>query len=99
MPREPGVERWRGDCACTEGPGAWKWHLRHALAMLATRMDTLYEQAARKLLRDPGAAEEDYVWARLGAESTESFRGRHARRPHIGRHRTFKLLEARPTDI
>lgn len=62
--------------------------------MLATRMDTLYEQAARKLLRDPGVAEEEYVWVRLGAESTESFWGRHARRAGVGRHRTFKLLEA-----
>ena len=89
-----GVERWRGTCACTDGPGGWKWHLRHALAALATRLDTLYEQAARKLLRDPWAAEEEYVWVRLGAESRDSFWRRHARRTGSGRHRTFTLLEA-----
>ena len=89
-----GVERWRGDCECTDGPGSWKWHLRHALAALATRIDTLYEQAARKLLRDPWVAEEEYVWVRLGAESRDSFWGRHAKRADVGRHRTFRLLEA-----
>ena len=46
------------------------------------------------MLRDPWAAEEEYVWVRLGAESRDSFWGRHARRADIGRHRTFRLLEA-----
>jgi hypothetical protein len=89
-----GVERWRGDCACTEGPGAWKWHLRHALAGLAARIDALYEVAARKLLRDSWAAEAEYVWLLLGAEAPEAFWQRHARRPDVGRRRALALLAA-----
>ena len=88
-----GVERWRGDCACTEGDGAWKWHLRHALSALAAKVDALYEAATRAWLRDPWAAEEEYIGVRLGAEKAADFWARHARRPNVGRRRALALLE------
>lgn len=89
-----GVERWRGICECTDGTGEWKWHLRQALTLLAARIDTLYEQAARNLLSDPWTAEEEYIWVRLGAATRDDFWARHARRPRLGRRRAFALLEA-----
>ena len=88
-----GVERWRGDCACTEGDGQWKWHLRQALTALAARLDALYVAAARGLLHDPWLAEEEYIGVQLGAESRESFWERHTRRREVGRRRVFALLE------
>jgi hypothetical protein len=89
-----GVKRWRGDCDCTEGSGEWKWYLRQALTALAARIDTLYEVAARKLLKDPWTAEEDYIWVRLGRVSRDDFWARHARDPQRGRRRVFAALEA-----
>jgi alpha-amylase/alpha-mannosidase (GH57 family) len=89
-----GVARWRGDCGCVGGEGEWKWYLRQALTRLAAQLDALYESAARKLLRDPWIAEEEYIWVRLGATSREEFWGGHARNPGRGQRRAFALLEA-----
>jgi len=89
-----GVDRWRGDCSCTETGGAWKWYLRQALTALASRIDALYEVAARKLLNDPWTAEEEYIWVRLGAMSRDDFWMRHGRTATSGRRRAFALLEA-----
>jgi alpha-amylase/alpha-mannosidase (GH57 family) len=88
-----GVERWRGDCECIDEDGQWKWHLRQALTRLSARIDTLYEAAARKLLRDPWIAEEEYIWVRLGAMSRADFWARHACKPKAGQRRAFALLE------
>jgi alpha-amylase/alpha-mannosidase (GH57 family) len=79
-----GVERWRGDCACTEGDGRWKGHLRDALNNVAEQVDALYEVAGRDLLQDPGAAEEDYIQVKLGALSWDTFWRSHARGPGLG---------------
>ncbi|MBI4495188.1 MAG: DUF3536 domain-containing protein [Chloroflexi bacterium] len=75
-----GVERWRGGCACTEGNGSWKWHLRHALNRLASKIDCLYELEAKDLLRDPWPAAEDYLGLRLGDVSLGQFLAAHAAR-------------------
>jgi hypothetical protein len=88
-----GVQRWRGDCECIADDGEWKWSLRQALTRLAARIDTLYEAAARKLLRDPWIAEEEYIWVRLGATSRADFWARHARNPKTGQRRALALLE------
>jgi len=71
--------RWSSGCACTEGDGAWKRHLRHALARLAARLDLLYELRAGALARDPWAALLDYVQVRIGAWSLSRFLDRHCR--------------------
>lgn len=89
-----GVERWRGDCPCTEGSGSWKWYLRQALTALAARIDALYEVAARKLLNDLWTAEEEYRWVRLGAMARDDFWARYGRHASHGRRRAFALLEA-----
>jgi hypothetical protein len=89
-----GVERWRGDCACTEDSGDWKWYLRQALTALAARIDAHYEVAARKLLNDPWIAEEEYIWVRLGATARDDFWVRHGRDTTTGPRRAFALLEA-----
>jgi hypothetical protein len=89
-----GVDRWRGDCACIDDDGEWKWHLRQALTRLAARIDTLFEPAARRLLHDPWIAEEEYIWVRLGATSRDEFWTRHGRVPNHGQRRAFALLDA-----
>jgi alpha-amylase/alpha-mannosidase (GH57 family) len=89
-----GVDRWRGNCACIDGDGEWKWYLRQALTRLATRLDTLYDAAARRLLRDPWIAEEEYIWVRLGETSREAFWSEHARDQKSGSRRAFALLQA-----
>jgi Domain of unknown function (DUF3536) len=68
--------------------------LRQALTRLATRVDTLYEATARRLLNDPRIAEEEYIWVRLGATSRDDFWARHGRSRTSGRRRAFALLEA-----
>jgi alpha-amylase/alpha-mannosidase (GH57 family) len=90
-----GVERWRGDCACTEGDGRWKGHLRQALRNLAERLDTLYEVEGRILVQDPWAVEENYILVKLGILSWAAFWRRHARdpRPGAGEERAAALLE------
>jgi hypothetical protein len=88
-----GVDRWRGSCECIDAPGEWKWYLRQALSTLAARIDTLYEIAARKLLKSPWIAEEEYIWVRLGRTSRDEFWHRNARNPKHGRRRTFALME------
>jgi len=88
-----GVNRWRGDCECVDEDGEWKWYLRQALTRLAARIDTLYEPAARKLLKDAWIAEEEYIWVRLGAVSRDDFWKRHARSVKHGKRRAFALLE------
>ena len=89
-----GVARWRGDCPCIAEDGEWKWYMRQALTRLATRIDTLYDAAARRLLGDPWIAEEEYIWVRLGATSREDFWSRHAKDQRSGSRRAFALLEA-----
>jgi hypothetical protein len=89
-----GVDRWRGDCSCITQDGEWKWYLRQALTRLATRIDTVYDAAARRLLNDPWIAEEEYIWVRLGATTRDELWARHGRGQKPARRRAFALLEA-----
>src|SRR5919202_1170925 len=61
-----GIERWRHDCGCNAGGQrgwhqAWRGPLRSALDWLRDAIAPRFEQAARKLLRDPWAARDDYL--------------------------------------
>ena len=64
------------------------------MTRLATRLDTLYDAAARRLLGDPWIAEEEYIWVRLGATTRDQFWARHGRGQKAGERRAFGLLEA-----
>ncbi|MBF2078159.1 MAG: DUF3536 domain-containing protein [Synechococcales cyanobacterium T60_A2020_003] len=59
-----GVDRWQDDCGCGGG-GTWnqKWRrpLRTSLDWLRDRLMTVYEDAARPLLKDPWQARDQYI--------------------------------------
>lgn len=60
-----GVDRWQDDCGCGGG-GEWnqKWRrpLRDTLDWLRDRLIPIYEEAGRKLFRDPWAARDEYIY-------------------------------------
>ena len=61
-----GVERWRSNCGCNSGghPGwnqQWRAPLREALDWLRDTLVPLFEEKAKKLLKDPWAARNDYI--------------------------------------
>jgi len=61
-----GVERWWHDCGCNSGmnPGwnqSWRMPLRDALDWLRDSLAPRYEDRARRLLKDPWAARDDYI--------------------------------------
>ena len=97
-----GIERWRSDCGCNVGghPGwnqAWRAPLRRALDWLRRTVAAKYEETARRLLKDPWAARDDYIEVVLdrSRESIERYLSRHAIRPLSTDERvtTLKLLE------
>ncbi len=59
-----GVDRWQDDCGCGGG-GEWhqKWRrpLRDALNWLRDQLIPVYEEAGRKLLRDPWQVRDEYI--------------------------------------
>ncbi|MDI3339959.1 MAG: DUF3536 domain-containing protein [Sphaerobacter sp.] len=59
--------RWRGDCPCTPGGGAWKAALRAAFDALAERIDALTEERAAPLVPDVWALRDRYVDVVIGA--------------------------------
>lgn len=95
-----GVERWRSNCGCTsrsEWHQKWRAPLRAALDFLRDRFAPAFEQEAKRFLRDPWAARNDYINI-INDKSPESkvvFLKKHAKRKlspkdevHI-----FRLLE------
>jgi len=75
-----GVERWRGDCGCNSGmhPGwhqAWRAPLREALDWFRDTLAQLYEYHARRFLKDPWEARNEYIRVILDRSpaSLESF--------------------------
>ncbi len=60
-----GVERWKGNCGCSAGrPGwnqEWRGPLREALDWLRDLLAPRYEEEARRWLRDPWEARNDYI--------------------------------------
>ncbi len=82
-----GVERWRSDCGCNSGghPGwnqAWRAPLREAFDWLRDTLAPRYEEKARRFVKDPWAARNDYIEVILdrSPESIERFLNRHAAR-------------------
>ncbi|MBW4692777.1 MAG: DUF3536 domain-containing protein [Lyngbya sp. HA4199-MV5] len=59
-----GVDRWQHDCGCGGG-GLWnqQWRrpLRDALDWLRDQLSKVYEDAGRKLFRDPWLARDEYI--------------------------------------
>lgn len=59
-----GVDRWQDDCGCGGGGGwhlKWRRPLRDTLNWLRDRLIPIYEEAGRKLFRDPWAARDEYI--------------------------------------
>lgn len=83
-----GVERWRNDCGCraNRNPAwnqTWRAPLRNAMNWLRNTLAAQYEEQARPLLRDPGAARNDYISVILdrSAARAQQFLTQHAARP------------------
>ena len=81
-----GVGRWQDDCGCGGG-GEWnqKWRrpLRDTLNWLRDRLIPIYEEAGRKLLRDPWKARDEYIEVirDRSPANVDSFLERHQVRP------------------
>ena len=59
-----GVDRWQDDCGCGGGGGwhqKWRRPLRDSLNWLRDRLIPIYEDAGRKLFRDPWKARDEYI--------------------------------------
>ncbi|MEG4318466.1 MULTISPECIES: DUF3536 domain-containing protein [unclassified Microcoleus] len=59
-----GVDRWQDDCGCGGGGGwhlLWRKPLRETLNWLRDRLIPIYEEAGRKLFRDPWKARDEYI--------------------------------------
>ena len=97
-----GVERWRSNCGCNSGghPGwnqEWRAPLRAALDWLRDTLAPLFEEKARRLLKDPWAARNDYIDVVLDRSpaSLERFLAKHALRQldETERMTVWKLME------
>jgi alpha-amylase/alpha-mannosidase (GH57 family) len=81
-----GVERWRNDCGCADGPEgsdqAWRAPLREALDWLRDRLVEPWEREASRWLRDPWVARDNFIDVILDptVESRHRFLERHALR-------------------
>ncbi|MGH9458926.1 MAG: DUF3536 domain-containing protein [Thermoanaerobaculia bacterium] len=61
-----GIERWRSDCGCRTGGEphwnqAWRAPLRDALDWLRNQLVPVFEEVARRTLKEPWAARDDYI--------------------------------------
>lgn len=97
-----GIERWRAGCGCSLGgnPGwnqGWRAPLRKAMDWLRDTLSPLFAEKARKLLKDPWKARDEYIGIVLdrSEENADRFLTSHAKRP-LNRNEkvtTLKLLE------
>lgn len=89
-----GVDRWQDDCGCGGG-GEWhqQWRrpLRDALDWLRDQLIRVYEEAGRKVFRDPWLARDEYI---------QVIRDRTPRniRAFLSRHQGHPLNAAEQTD-
>ncbi|MDR1874823.1 MAG: DUF3536 domain-containing protein [Synergistaceae bacterium] len=96
-----GVERWRGDCGCSNGtPGCnqkWRAPLREALDWLRDKLALLFEHEAGRYLKDPWAARDDYIRVILDRSRKNVEGWFDAHRAHLltmeEKVRTLKLME------
>ena len=82
-----GVERWKSDCGCCGGGHEgwnqqWRAPLRNAMDWLRDNITPFYESTAKKFLKDPWAARNDYINVILNRseENTAAFFAQHATR-------------------
>ncbi|WP_421655911.1 DUF3536 domain-containing protein [Leptothermofonsia sp. ETS-13] len=89
-----GVDRWQDDCGCGGG-GEWhqKWRrpLRDALDWLRDQLIKVYEEAGRKLFRDPWQTRDEYIQVIRDRSLTNVT-------AFLARHQTHKLCPAEQTD-
>jgi alpha-amylase/alpha-mannosidase (GH57 family) len=78
-----GIARWESDCGCNSGANRqwkqeWRRPLREALDWLRDELAPMYEDGAKKLLRKPWTARDDYVRAVIdrSAGTVDSFLAR-----------------------
>jgi alpha-amylase/alpha-mannosidase (GH57 family) len=97
-----GIGRWREDCGCNSGghpqwKQAWRKPLRDALDWLRDTLTPKYEQSAKKLLRDPWAARDQYldVLGNRSPENVDAYLARHAAHELAAEEKStvLKLLE------
>ncbi|GEM_PF-1100416 len=67
-----GVGRWESDCGCAND-NPWRGALRQALNGLAARADAIFDEAAKKLVKDIGGSKIRYIDVLLGKLSFEDF--------------------------
>jgi Domain of unknown function (DUF3536)/Glycosyl hydrolase family 57 len=61
-----GVERWRGDCGCSQKDGRWKGYLRQAFNQLAHQIDQIYLEFLQPYKVDPYRLRNAYIHVILG---------------------------------
>ncbi|XHX79385.1 MAG: DUF3536 domain-containing protein [Stenomitos frigidus ULC029] len=89
-----GVDRWQDDCGCGGG-GLWnqQWRrpLRDSLDWLRDQLIKVYEEAGKKLFRDPWLARDEYIQV-IRDRSLSNLSG------FLSRHQTHKLTVADRVD-
>jgi len=85
------LDRWAVGCACTPGDSRWKGALRRALDNLASDLDGVYVQEARRLGADPWPLRDDYIAVVLGQVDGPAFVAGHGL-GHLGDEQTRRLL-------
>ena len=97
-----GVDRWWSNCGCNSGAHpkwnqSWRTPLRNALDWLRDNMAGWYEEKARKYLKDPWAARDDYINVILdrSPDNVSKYLSQHAIRElnEMEKIRILKLLE------
>lgn len=78
-----GVDRWQDDCGCGGGGGwhqKWRRPLRDSLDWLRDQLIKTYEEAGRKLFRDPWEARNEYIQVirDRSLDTVNAFLARHA---------------------
>ena len=71
------LDRWVVGCACTPGDSRWKGALRRALDNLASDLDAVYVQEARRLGANPWPLRDDYIAVVLGQVDGPAFLAGH----------------------
>lgn len=98
-----GIERWRSDCGCNTGRPEWRqaWRkpLRDAMDWLRDNLAQRFEYEARKYLKDPWQARDEYIEVILDRSRSkdviDGFLSKHVARDLTDedRRRTIRLLE------
>jgi hypothetical protein len=75
-----GVERWKGDCDCTQGDGRWKGYLRQAFNRLAHHVDKVFSDTLGLYHIDPWKLRNSYIHVILGQRTAEELINQYAGR-------------------